>query len=161
VIAPDVTDHLPGWTPAWRMGCDDAYPACAAAAVANHLLASTGFMMRDADILSLHKMSGGDEGTTIEAVLKCVQSHRSCFGEASKAYLATFTRTDENCILAGLVVGVSLPHGGHAVMSHPRGMVSWGRVMPFEGIPREAWALDWVRLGSTSPRQRQSSRSSC
>lgn len=144
-ISPDVTDNLPGWTPTWNMGCNDVYPTCAAAAVANHLLASTGLMMNEDDILSLHKMAGGDTGADIASVLECIQSHRSCFGQASRAYLATFTRTDEDCIVAGLVVGISLPHGGHAVLSHPRGMVSWGRVLPFAGIPEEAWALDWVR----------------
>lgn len=144
-ISPDVVDGLPGWTPAWNMGCNDVFPTCAAAAVANHLLACTGLLMKDEDILALHKLAGGDAGADIATVLECMQSHRSAFGEGSKAYLANFTRTDEDCIVAGLVVGISLPHGGHAVLSHPRGMVSWGRVLPFAGIPQEAWALDWVR----------------
>jgi hypothetical protein len=136
-------DPLPGWS--WLMACNDVAPTCAAAAVANHLLAYTGLRMTDEDIMSLHNMAGGDDGASIEAVLETIQSHRSCFGAASKAYLSTFTRTDSDVIVAGLVVGVRLQHAGHAVVSTSRGMVSWGRVMPFEGTPEEAWALEWLR----------------
>jgi hypothetical protein len=89
-------------------------------------------------------MAGGDDAT-IESVLETIQSTRSAFGEARKAYLTRFTRTDHNVIVSGLIVGVRLGHAGHAVVSTSRGMVSWGRVMPFAGIPEEAWALEWHR----------------
>jgi hypothetical protein len=143
-VAPEETAvRLPGFS--WLMACNDFAPTCAAAAVANHLLACTGLAMSEDDILQLHTMAGGDNGADIAAVLECMHAHRNCFGAASKAWLATYTRTDEDVIVAGLVVGVRLPHAGHAVLSHPQGMVSWGRVMPFAGVPQEAWALEWVR----------------
>lgn len=143
-LAPGVVDHLPGWS--WLMACNDREPTCAAAAVANHLLAVTGLMMTDEDILELHNMAGGNEGATIEQVLECIQSHRSAFGQARKAYLSNFIQVDSDVIVAGLVVGVKLQHAGrHAVVSTSTGMISWGRVMPFVGEPEEAWALEWIR----------------
>ena len=127
----------------WLEGCNDVMPTCAAVAVANHLLAATGTVMPDDEILRLHRMAGGDDGATIENVLQVLHSYRQYFVGA-KRYLAHFTRTDADVIVAGLVVGVKLTHAGHAVLSHPRGMVSWGQVLPWDGEPEEAWALEWI-----------------
>jgi hypothetical protein len=124
-------------------GCNDAYPTCAAAAVANHLLAATGLRMSEDAVLRLHRQAGGDDdGSYIEAVLEVLRATGWLFlGRTTR--LLSFTRTDEDVIVSGLVVGVSLPHARHAVLSHPLGMVSWGQVMPWTGEPYEAWALDW------------------
>lgn len=136
-----IEDRLPGSL--WLMGCNDVAPTCAAAAVANHLLADTGMAMTDEEVLRLHAMAGGDDGADISAVLEVMRSpHHILF---SKIRLARFSPTDEDCIVAGLVVGLRLGHAGHAVVSTPRGMISWGREMPWNGEPEEAWALEWLR----------------
>jgi hypothetical protein len=128
----------------WALGGNDEIPDCAAVAVANHLRASTGLVMADENILRLHVLAGGndDESTSIVSVLEILHEHPGWFGV--RALLASFTRTDEEVIVAGLVVRVSLPHAGHAVLSHPQGMVSWGQVLPWAGVPDEAWALEWL-----------------
>jgi hypothetical protein len=131
---------LPGWS--WLMACNDYAPTCAAAAVANHLLAVTGFAMADDDILRLHAMAGGDDGADIPAVLEVMRGFD--YALFSRTRLARFTRTDEDVIVSGLIVGVRLGHAGHAVVSTPRGMVSWGREMPFAGVVEEAWDLEWA-----------------
>ena len=134
---------LPGYT--WALGCNDLYPTCAAAAVANHLYARTGLRMSENQVLWLHQAAGGDEsGAGIEAVLEYLSALD--YGRAADGrpfVLSSFTRTDEDVIVAGLVAGLSTPHGSHAVLTHPEGMVSWGRVMPWEGTAEEAWALEW------------------
>lgn len=126
----------------WLLGGNDVLPTCAAAAIANHLLAATGIAMTDEEILHLHLLAGGDNGATIASALEAYGEYwgRLCRG---KARLRTFTRTDENIIVAGLVVGITLPHAGHAVLSCPGGMISWGHVLPWAGEPEEAWALEW------------------
>jgi hypothetical protein len=43
----------------------------------------------------------------------------------------------------GLLYGISHPAGYHAVLAVPGGMASWGRILPYEGEPAEAWHLEW------------------
>jgi hypothetical protein len=129
--------------PGWSLGCNDVLPSCAATAVANHLLAATGVMMAEKEVAWLHERAGGDDGATIESVLELLAWDASVIRQRP-VRLRSFTRTDEEVIVAGLVVGVSLPHARHAVLSHPQGMVSWGRVLPWAGEPYEAWALEWL-----------------
>lgn len=139
--APAELTLLPGWS----LGCNDVQPTCAAAAIANHLLAATGLEMSEYEIAQLHVLAGGDEeGAAIQHALEVLRGTPRLVA-GGKARLVHFTPTDEEVIVAGLVVGVALPHARHAVLSHPRGMVSWGRVLPWEGVPGEAWALEWAR----------------
>jgi len=136
-LPPEVS--LPGWS----LGCNDVAPSCAAAAVANHMLASTGLTMTEGEIRMLHKLAGGDEGAMISDVLEALRANWKSFCQG-RARLVSFTPTDEDVLVAGLVVGISLPHARHAVLSHPFGMVTWGQVMPWAGEPYEAWALEWA-----------------
>jgi hypothetical protein len=131
---------LPG--SAWPLGCNDLVPTCASVAVACHLQAATGFTMSDEAILKLHQRAGGDNGASIENVLEAIKGDWLAF-DHRHVRLLSFFPTDEQCLIAGLVVGVRLPHAGHAVLSAPGGMVSWGRYMPWDGEPEEAWALEW------------------
>jgi|SRR5215472_274647 len=122
----------------WVTGCNELMPTCSATAVANHLFAAMDYEAAEFEVYGLHRKAGGDEGATIESVLEAV----SCYG-LGPYKLRRFFRTDQDVIICGLVVGINLPHGRHAVLSHPAGMVTWGQVVPWEGEPEEAWALEW------------------
>jgi hypothetical protein len=141
-VAPGLAARLPGW---WLPGCNDVAPTCAATAVANHLLASTGLAMSEDQVMALHALAGGtgEDAVAIADVLEAIQGRRMGAGNGS-ARLHAFTPVDTSVILTGLVVAVSLPHARHAVLSHPQGMVSWGQVLPWDGEPEEAWALEWT-----------------
>lgn len=138
-VAPELLAH-PGTQ--WPVGCNDTSPTCAAAAVACHLQAATGLVMSDKDVLRLHRLAGGETGATISNVLEAMQEHWASFSRG-QVRLLSFFQTDEQFIVAGLVVGVQLGHEGHAVLAAPGGMVSWGQYLPWQGEPREAWALEW------------------
>jgi hypothetical protein len=139
--APDDLLVRPGSI--WPLGCNDVAPTCAAVAVACHLQAAAGLVMPDKDIMKLHRLAGGESGATIESVLEVLAGDWGNAVRFSPVRLLSFFRTDEQFLLAGLVVGVRLGHEGHAVLSTPRGMISWGRAMAWEGTPEEAWALEW------------------
>jgi hypothetical protein len=140
-LAPSELLALPGL--AWPAGCNDVAPTCAAVAVACHLQAATGLVMPDKEILRLHEKAGGAAGASIADVLEVLRDDWGPVTRANSVRLLSFFRTDEECLVAGLVVGVQLPHAGHAVLSAPGGMISWGRYMAWEGDPDEAWACEW------------------
>jgi hypothetical protein len=137
VMAPG-TELLPGWS----MGCNDWGPTCASAAVANHLLAATGLVMTEQQVMLAHMLAGGDDGADIPAVLEALTAHPALLAGGLGA-VARFWRADEQLIVPGLVAVIALPHARHAVLSHPDGMVSWGGVRPWTGEPLEAWAIEW------------------
>ena len=139
-IAPKPLLVRPG--SAWPTGCNDVVPTCAATAVACHLQAATGITMSDEDIVKLHELAGGATGATISNVLEAMSAHWSCFGH-DRIRLLSYFRADEQFILAGMVVGLQFSHAGHAVLSVPGGMISWGQLMPWAGEPDEAWCLEW------------------
>lgn len=135
-------DH-PGSPAYWLGACDTEYPACPVIAVANHLLAATGIAMTEKEILALYQLAdGSDDGVVISHLLETIHGHTLEFSGGS-VRLAGFCQVDENLILNGYIVGLRLPHVGHAVVAHPGGMVSWGQVMPWEGVAEEAWAVEW------------------
>lgn len=123
----------------WLPGCDEELPVCAVTAVANHLLAATGAIAADADMLALHELAGGDSGARIETVLDAC-AHEGLAGHR----LVTFGQADRAC--PGTVTGLVMPGGGyHAVLVAPGAgmMISWGMVLPQAGYPEESWWLDW------------------
>lgn len=122
----------------WLPGCDEERPVCAVTAVANHLLAVTGIIAGDDDMLGLHELAGGDSGATIEDILDAAM-HCGLAGRR----LARFGAADRAC--PGTVTGLAMTGGGyHAVLVAPAGMmVSWGMVLPQVGSPAESWWLDW------------------
>lgn len=137
-LAPADAVLLPGWS----LGCNDWGPTCASAAVANHLLAHAGLEMTEYEVALLHALAGGEEGADIPSVLEALRSAPR-LAAGGRVRVASFFQADEQLIVPGLVVVTGLPHARHAVLSHPRGMVSWGGVRPWEGIPLEAWAIEW------------------
>lgn len=142
-IAPPRPLDPPRDLPGWSMGCNDIGPTCASAAVANHLLAHTGLAMTEQEVILLHMLAGGSDGADIPSVLEALRS-RPALAAGGRAGVAGFFRADEELAVPGLVVVTALAHGRHAVLSHPAGMVSWGGVLPWEGAPLEAWAIEWA-----------------
>jgi hypothetical protein len=121
----------------WLPGCDEELPVCAVTAVANHLLAATGIIAADSEMLELHGLAGGDSGATIEDVLDAAVTcglagqHLTRYGMADRAS-------------PGTVTGLRMAGGYHAVLVAPAGMViSWGMVLPQIGTPEESYWLDW------------------
>jgi hypothetical protein len=109
---------------------------CAPAAIAEHLFAATGVAVPDADILALgENMPGGCLWEYLEA---------AATAGLGGVRLAGFWQCDEDLFIPGLVYGVGMLGGYHAVLSHPRGLVSWGLLLPRLGVPREAWHLEWA-----------------
>ena len=121
----------------WLTGCNDERPTCAAVAVANSLLAITGFAAPDRDIMELHELAGGDDGATIETVLNAAAVHG-----LNGIRLGDFFPADG--IGPGLVCGIQTRRGYHAVLSHEFGMISWGMLLSHSGELREQWALEWI-----------------
>ena len=121
----------------WLPGCDEELPVCAVTAVANHLLAATGIIAADDEMLELHLLAGGDSGATIDDILDAAVT---C-GLAGR-HLARFGMADRTS--PGTVAGLRMAAGYHAVLVAPAGMmISWGMVLPQLGDPEEAWYLDW------------------
>lgn len=133
---PVTTLIRPGTPQIWLPGCNDDLDTCGPVAVANHLLAATGIITPDREILALYEAAGGDGGASLADVLEAV----SADGLAG-AKLTCCERMEEAA--PGLVCGVRMRRGYHAVLAHPYGMISWGLVMAFAGEPEEAWALEW------------------
>lgn len=110
-------------------------PVCAAVAVAEHLAAFTGITAWEDEILGLHYQAGL---LSLSELLEYLQAE----GFAG-ARLRSFRPCDETLIAPGLVCGLQVSAGYHAVLAHPAGMISWGTVLPWTAAPAEAWALEW------------------
>jgi hypothetical protein len=132
-----------GKTPAVRKAAqapwgDDglhSLPLCAAVAVAASLREQTGIVVPDADILALgDNLAGGCLGDYLEAA--------ATVGLAGRRLLS-FEPAAPDLFFPGLVYGIQLSIGHHAVLTTRGGMLSWGRVLPLLGTPEEAWILDW------------------
>jgi hypothetical protein len=110
-------------------------PVCGPAALAAHLLLTAGIAVPDENILMLHDLvrdaSLADllEYAAMEGFAgTCLESARPC---------------DPSAVIPGLLYGVQLDGGYHAVVAVPGGMISWGGIWPLAGIPEEAWHLEW------------------
>jgi hypothetical protein len=131
--------------PEWPVGCNDVAPTCASAAVACHLQAATGLVIPDEEILRLHGLAAGPSGASIGDVLEAARdSWFKLSVNGARVRLVSFFQVDETFLLAGMIVGITLGHEGHAVLTVPNGMISWGQFMPWQGEPDEAWALEWA-----------------
>lgn len=131
---------LPGSS--WPSGCNDIAPTCASVAVACHMQAMTGLTPTDEEILKLHELAGGGYGVSISDVLEALSAHWPALA-GGRVRLMSWFRADESFLVAGMVVGIALGHEGHAVLSAPNGMISWGQFMAWDGEPEEAWCLEW------------------
>jgi hypothetical protein len=116
-------------------------PACAAVALAAHLLLAAGIAVPDEEILVLHYSSGL---ITLADLLERVAAEGFPAGARGIARLDTWTRCDPGTAVPGLLYGVQLDCGYHAVVAVPGGMTSWGGIWPRSGTPGEAWHLEWA-----------------
>ena len=111
-------------------------PVCAAVAIAENLFAVTGVAIPDTEILALAARAEG--GTLNDFLCAAVYG-----GPLGGWQLSGFWPYDEDLYAPGLIYGVQFRAGYHAVLATHRGMLSWGRVLPLLGTPREAWHLEW------------------
>lgn len=117
------------------------HPACAAVALAESILVQHGAVIPDAAILELHALAGdADLSTVLEAAA----------GHGLGGWrLAWAQRADPGLLLPGMVYGITLRGGYHAVCAAdvPTGrkiaVLSWGLLLPLAGEPEEAWLTGW------------------
>jgi len=112
-------------------------PACGPVALAEHLAVFTGILVPDEAILALHDRAGV---ISLDGLLERVAAEGLAGPETR---LAHFERCDPDTAVPGLIYGIQLRVGYHAVLLRPDGMLSWGQVMPRHGVPAEAWWLEW------------------
>lgn len=114
-------------------------PACAAVALAESLWVQHGAVIPAAAILELHRVTGdADLGTVLEAAaVHGLGGWRLAWAELA----------DESLVLPGMVCGIRLRGGYHAVtiadVPAGRKMTSWGLLLPLAGEPGEAWLTGW------------------
>jgi hypothetical protein len=126
---------LPAGT-GWIDGGNSTGPTCVATAVANSLLAVTGYRVTDRDVLELALLAGADgEGVSIEDTL--AQAARSGMGGWYPVFWPCYD------LALGVIAGAG---GTHAVVSAPAGLVSWGGILPDDWeLDGELWTVKWRR----------------
>jgi hypothetical protein len=151
---------LPG---EWILGGNDRYTDCAAAAVANSLLACTGLRASDEDILRLHLAAAGDPdaGASIAGVLRAATDlGLAGAGPASCELLGEDEPLDED----GLILDLDLAEaqllegtwdwdpapgwGMHAAVLTGGSVITWGGAVPvtaefLEFQVAAAWRVTW------------------
>lgn len=134
---------------AWIIGGNDVLDTCAAVAVANSLLAATGWRVSDEDVLELYSCTAGDadEGATIAATLEAASVH-GLGGYFPVAWQPAWRHPvmPDPRGTAGLILGIQLEEP-HAVAMTPDGrLVTWGAAIPaapWLPLADEAWEIRW------------------
>ena len=114
----------------WILGGNDVADNCAAVAVANALLLSSGLRTSDAELLRLHDRAGP-----------------LSIPQALAAFGARFTEHQPGGAAAPWtsVAGLATPHGPHAGLLLGGDLVTWGGLLalPDDWDIEEAWAVTW------------------
>lgn len=110
-------------------------PVCAAVAMAASLQAWGGAVASAAEIIGLYERAGA---VTLGGMCEAVAG----LGLAGWR-LSWFAPADLAVPWPGMVYGVQLDAGYHAVLRTPAGLASWGLEIPLTGSPEEAWMLEW------------------
>jgi hypothetical protein len=152
----------------WVLGGNDRHDGCAAVAVANSLLAATGYRASDDDVLDLYLAASGgsDTGASVLAVLEVAAEFGLCgmrLASFDPAMCSNWPGTTNRA--AGFVVDLaleqaqrdqdvwdfepSLPWGDHAVVLTGDTVVTWGREVPVTGAFLDAqvmgaWRVEWA-----------------
>ena len=132
VLGPDPDLHL--------------LPVCGPVAVAEHLAAFTGGLLPDDSVLELAELT---RDATMADLLGHIRAEG--FPGYPGEKLAHFEQCDPGYEVPGLIYGLTLPQGYHAVLAHPggTGAISWGLLVPWCALlhdgaaPAEAWWLEW------------------
>jgi hypothetical protein len=112
-------------------------PACVPTALAAHLAWWTGTGIPDEEILRLHGLLGG--AASIPDAIEAAAGYGFCGFRPD-----SWARCDvSNQGVPGLIYGLGVPTGYHAVLALPAGVLSWGTVLSWPGEPAEAWHLEW------------------
>jgi hypothetical protein len=140
----------------WILGGNDRVPDCAAAAVANSLLAATGWRASDDDVIDLYCRAGG---TTVQAALRAAER----FGLGSMRPSGFGSLPGPDTPEDGFLVELELEEaqldqgtwdwepspvlGEHAVYLAGGQVVSWGFATPVTGVFLTAQVTGawWVR----------------
>jgi hypothetical protein len=122
----------------WILGWNDDLDTCAAAALANSLLACTGHRAADRDVLDLHLAvtRGAGQLASMSAVLAAARER------GISGWHPAVTYQD---VPAGDGAIVTFP--GHAAVWYGQGLVSWGQHLPadaMDGPPGGGWEVQWV-----------------
>lgn len=117
-------------------GAFHSLPLCAAVAVAASLQAQAGIAASAEEVWDLYLRTGT---APLGDVIEAAHEH----GLAGYR-IAAYAPWDPDVRLDGLVYGVQLDIGYHAVLTVPGGMLSWDTVLPLTGEPEEAWCLSWA-----------------
>jgi hypothetical protein len=137
-LAVTLEAGCPGWRTDPQLdspGSLHSLPVCAAVAVAASLREQTGIVIPDESLLAWHEsVQGGRICDLLE--------YASVEGLAGRR-LVSFQSADPDLFFPGLICGIWLSIGYHAVLTTRGGMLSWGMVLPLLGTPEEAWILDW------------------
>jgi hypothetical protein len=112
-------------------------PACAPVALAAHLAWWHGIEIPDEEILALHRALGG--AAAIPETIEAAAEYGFCGWRPD-----TWTRCDVSTQgVPGLIYGLTVPTGYHAVLALPAGALSWSVPVSWPGEPSEAWHLEW------------------
>lgn len=111
-------------------------PVCAAVAIAASCEYQTGAFVEPAEIWRLYKLAGA---ATLGGVIEAA----AATGMAGYR-IASWQPWDPDVMLDGLVYGVAIEEGYHAVLTVPGGMLSWDTIVPRRGDPAEAWIIEWA-----------------
>lgn len=113
-------------------------PACAPVVLAAHLAWWHGIEIPEEKILELHGVLGG--AAPITDVFEYAAAEGFCGFRPD-----SWTRCDVSTQgVPGLIYGVTVTTGYHAVLALPAGVLSWSTVLPWPGEPAEAWHLEWA-----------------
>ena len=115
-------------------------PACVPVALAEHLRFWTGTEVSDDEILALHRVLGG--AATIPDAIEAATGYGFCGFRPDR-----WARCDVSTQgVSGLLYGLTVITGYHAVLALPAGALSWGAPISWPGEPYEAWHLEWAAL---------------
>jgi hypothetical protein len=139
----------------WILGGNDAADNCAAVAVANALLLSSGLRTSDAELARLHGRAGPLSIAEALTALGCPERfelpwspreetlHRGGYNPRENPLWPLRVRSSPG--LQSLLLGVGTPAGTHAVLAVDGGLVTWGGLLalPDDWDIEEAWAVTW------------------
>lgn len=115
-------------------------PVCASVALAAHLAWWTGAVASAPEILALNAVLSG--ASLISDAIEAADEYGFCGFRPDR-----WARCDVSTQgVPGLIYGLPVLTGYHAVLALPAGMLSWSLSLPWPGEPAEAWHLEWADI---------------
>jgi hypothetical protein len=116
---------------------------CAAEAVADSLRVFYGVPAGAEDVLELYFRVARhpDEGAALSDVLRAAEA---C---GLAGWYPRYFPSDPHLLVPGSIAGFSSWDGGepHAALAAAGGAWTWDEILPWPGVPDEAWTVRWVR----------------